>query len=184
MGSVIMRVGLIVGSLRKNSWNRKVAEAVKGLFGEGFEADFIEIGDVPLYNQDYDAGETPESYRRMRREVREHDGFIFFTPEYNRSYAPAIKNAIDVVSRDPDGNPWAGKPVAVFSASPGRLGGMAANHALRQSFIYLDMIPMQQPEVYLSNVDSGFDGDVPNERTLGLLKKAVDGFCRHAKRFS
>ncbi len=179
-----MRIGLIVGSLRKASWNRKVAEAVKGLFGEGFEADFIEIGDVPLYNQEFDEGMAPESYVRLRREAREHDGFIFFTPEYNRSYAPAVKNAIDVVSRDPEGSGWAGKPVAVFSASPGRLGGMAANHALRQTFVNLDMMPMQLPEVYLSNIDSGFDGDVPNEHTLGLLKKAVDGFCAHAKKFA
>lgn len=178
-----MKIGLIVGSLRKGSWNRKVAETVKGLFGEGIQADFIEIYDMPLYNQEFDEGTVPGSYERFREEIREHDGFIFFTPEYNRSYAPAIKNAMDVASRDPNGNPWAGKPVAVFSASVGRLGGMAANHALRQSFIYLDMIPMQQPEVYLSNIDGSFVDDRVDERTLGLLKRAVEGFSRHAARF-
>lgn len=172
-----MKIGFIVGSLRKESWNRKVAEVAKGLFPAGFDVDFIEIADLPLYNQELEDGNLPPSYGRLREAVRQHDGFIFFTPEYNRSYAPAIKNAMDVASRDPDGNPWAGKPAAVFSASPGGFGGMAGNHALRQVFVCLGIIPLQQPEVYIPKISSCFDGDMMNDKTLALLRKAVDAFA-------
>lgn len=170
-----MKIGLMVGSLRKDSWNRKVAEAVQGLFPEGVEADFIEIKDLPLYNQDTGEGENAhDSYKELWKTVREYDGFIFFTPEYNRSYAPVLKNAIDVVSRDPEGISWAKKPAAVFSASPGGFGGVLANHALRQVLVYNDLIPMQQPEVYLSKVHTLFENGELNAVTTTFLNKAVD----------
>ncbi|NLY87970.1 MAG: NAD(P)H-dependent oxidoreductase [Clostridiales bacterium] len=172
-----MKIGLVVGSLRKESWNKKVAEVVKGLFPEDCEVDFIEIKNLPLYNQEFDEI-PPESFVNLRKEVRGKDGFIFFTPEYNRSYAPAIKNALDVASRDPEGNPWAGKTAAVFSSSPGSMGGMAANLALRQVFVNLDLITMQQPEVYLANIDKAFEGGYVSERTNKLLQKAVNQFVQ------
>lgn len=178
-----MKIGLIVGSLRKNSWNKKVAEVVKDLFPKDVEVDFIDISKVPLYNEDLDGENVIEEYKKVREEIRNHDAYIMFTPEYNRSYAPAIKNVIDVGSKDPNGNPWAQKPVAVFSASTGGYGAMAGNLALRQSFVYVDLIPMQKPEIYLSKVDTLFDenGNMV-EKTRLFLDKAVKGFLKHVER--
>lgn len=175
-----MKVGLIVGSLRKESWNRKVAEVVKELFPAEVEANFINITNLPLYNQDLDGENVHEEYKKVREDIKKYDAYIFFTPEYNRSYAPAIKNVIDVGSRDPEGNPWAKKTAAVFSASMGGYGAMAGNHALRQSFIYVDLIPMQQPEIYLSKVQDLFDknGQII-EKTKIFLEKTVKSFVEH-----
>lgn len=177
-----MKIGLIVGSLRKDSWNRKVAEVVKGLLPVEVEPNFIDISNIPLYNEDLDGENETEEYRKIRIDVKSYDAFIFFTPEYNRSYAPAIKNLIDIVSKAPEGNSWAKKPAAVFSASTGGYGGMAGNHALRQSFIFVDLIPMQQPEVYLAKVQELFDenGEMV-EKTKMFLDKAVKSFLNHIK---
>ncbi|MDD6906100.1 MAG: NAD(P)H-dependent oxidoreductase [Finegoldia magna] len=180
-----MKIGLIVGSLRKESWNKLVALTVKELFPDDVEANIIDISNVPLYNQDLDEDEPNENYKNIREEVKKYDGFIFFTPEYNRSYAPAIKNVIDVVSRDPEGSGFKKKPATVFSASIGGYGAMAANLALRQSFVYVDLIPMQQPEVYLSKVQNLFDDDKKMvQDTRDFLKKCVLSFVEHAKLIS
>ncbi|MDY4129011.1 NAD(P)H-dependent oxidoreductase [Peptostreptococcus porci] len=177
-----MKIGLIVGSLRKESWNKQVALTVKELFPDDVEANIIDISNVPLYNQDLDAEVPNENFRYIREEVKKYDGFIFFTPEYNRSYTPAIKNIIDVVSRDPEGSGFKKKPATVFSASIGGYGAMAANLALRQAFVYVDLIPMQQPEVYLSRVQDLFDDDkIMVEDTRNFLKKCVLSFVEHAK---
>lgn len=176
-----MKVGLIVGSLRKESWNKKIAEVVKDLFPKDIEVDFIDIYKLPLYNEDLDGDQPIEEYTNLRKAIKDHDAFIFFTPEYNRSYSPAIKNVIDVGSKDPNGNPWAKKPVAVFSASTGGFGSMAGNHALRQSFVFTDLIPLQQPEVYLARVDTLFEGGSLTESTRGFLAKAVQAFVSHAE---
>ncbi|MDO5302214.1 MAG: NAD(P)H-dependent oxidoreductase [Tissierellia bacterium] len=175
------KVGLIVGSLRKDSWNRKVAEVVKELLPETVEAEFIDISKVPLYNTDLDG--TEPAYTEVRKEIAKYDGYMFFVPEYNRSYAPAAKNVIDVGSTNPEGNLWAGKPAAVFSASMGGFGGMAANHALRQVFTFVDLIPMQQPEVYLSKIQEFFDeeGNMV-EGTKSFLKGAAEAFVAHMDR--
>ncbi len=176
-----MKIGLIVGSLRKDSWNKKVAEVVKELLP--VESDIIDIVNVPLYNTDLDGENVNEEYKRLREELKKYDAYIFFTPEYNRSYAPAIKNVIDIGSRDPEGNLWAKKPAAVFSASMGGYGAMAGNHALRQSFVYVDLIPMQQPEIYLSKVQELFDENGQMvERTKKFLNKATDAFVEHVKK--
>ncbi len=179
------KIGLIVGSLRKESWNRKVAQVVKGMFPEGYDVDFIKIGDLPLYNEDFEApGMEPASYAPFRKQVEASDGFIFFTPEYNRSVPPAIKNAIDVASRPYGQSKWGGKPAAVASASIGTSGGMEGNMALRQNFIFTDLIPLQQPEVYLAGVANLFDEDGEMvEDTKAFLQKFVDAFVRHVERF-
>lgn len=179
-----MRVGFIVGSLRKDSWNRKVANVVKEMLPAGVEADFIDIANLPFYNEDLDGEQPAVEYTALRDVIGAHDAFIFFMPEYNRSYAPAIKNAIDIASRGPLGNMWAQKPVALFTASTGNSGGMAGNHALRQVFVFVDMIAMQQPEVYLPHVDTLFSEDGRlQERTKDFLQRATDAFIAHAKRF-
>lgn len=178
-----MKIGLIVGSLRKESWNRKVAEVVKGLFPKDVDVDFIDISYVPFYNQDLDGSEPIEEYERLREDVKQYDGYIFFTPEYNRSVAPALKNAIDVVSVNSKGNYWDNKPVAVFSASIGGFGGMSSNLSIRQAFSYVNLIVLEQPEVFLSKVNELFDEDGNMvENTKEFLQKAVDAYIAHAKK--
>ncbi|WP_207941761.1 NADPH-dependent FMN reductase [Enterococcus sp. DIV2402] len=147
------KIGIIVGSLRKDSFNRKAAETFVNLLPEGYEAVFIEIGDLPLYNEDLDvAGSVPESWTRFREELKTVDGVYFFTPEYNRSVPAAIKNALDVGSRPYGESAWDGKPALVVSVSPGAVSGFGANHHLRQSLVFLNMPTLQQPEAYIGNV--------------------------------
>ncbi|HPR81984.1 MAG TPA: NAD(P)H-dependent oxidoreductase [Enterococcus sp.] len=147
------KIGIIVGSLRKDSFNRKAAETFVNLLPEGYEAAFIEIGDLPLYNEDLDvAGSVPESWTRFREELKTVDGVYFFTPEYNRSVPAAIKNALDVGSRPYGESAWDGKPALVVSVSPGAVSGFGANHHLRQSLVFLNMPTLQQPEAYIGNV--------------------------------
>lgn len=175
-----MKIGLIVGSLREDSWNKKVALTVKELFPENVEAELIDISKVPFYNMDLDEENPYEEYEKVRNEIKKYDGYIFFTPEYNRSYVPAIKNVIDVGSRAHDGNVWAKKPAAVFSATIGGTGAMAANHALRQVFVFVDLIPMQQPEVYLSSIGDAFNEDGSMvEGTRDFLRDAALAFVDH-----
>ncbi|MDO5028765.1 MAG: NAD(P)H-dependent oxidoreductase [Bacillota bacterium] len=177
-----MKIGLIVGSLRKDSWNMKVAKEVKGMF-EKAEADIIDIKNLPFYNSDLDGENAHEEYTRFRNEAKAYDGFIFFTPEYNRTFAPAIKNAIDVGSTNPEGNVWAHKPAAVFSASFSGFGAMAGNLSLRQGLVYVDLIPMQQPEIYLAKIHECFDENGKlEERTYNHIKKAVLAFEDHAEK--
>lgn len=152
-----MKIGLLVGSLRKGSFNRKIAEISKKIIDEGNEAEIIDISYLPFYNQDDDGANPREEYTRIREELRKYDAYIFFTPEYNRSFAPVLKNVIDIGSRDPKGNLWDGKVAAVFSASMGSTGGAMGNHALRQSFVYVNLITMNQPEVYIPAIHTLFD---------------------------
>ncbi len=152
-----MKIGLLVGSLRKGSFNRKLAELSKKVIDEGNEAEIIDISYLPFYNQDDDGANPIEEYTKIREELRKCDGYIFFTPEYNRSLAPSLKNVIDIGSRDPRGNLWDGKVAAVFSASMGSTGGAMGNHALRQSFVYVNLITMNQPEVYIPAIHTLFD---------------------------
>lgn len=175
-----MKIGLIIGSLRRESWNRKVAMAVQGLLPADYESSVIELRGLSLYDADLEGADAPEGWKLLRESARGYDAFLLFTPEYNRSYAPALKNALDILSRDPLGSPLSGKPVAVFSASPGTYGGMMANHALRPVLSSLGMIPMQQPEVALSKVNTCFEGGVPVEATQRLLQKAVNAYVEFA----
>ena len=153
------KIGFIVGSLRKDSYNKKVAENIAELLPEGFEASFIEIGDLPLYNEEYDDGtlETPESYTRFRNELANTDAFIFVTPEYNRAMPASIKNAIDVGSRPYEDMKWAGKKLAVISSSVSMTAGVRANYEVRTSLAFLGANVLAQPEVMLSEIHKCFD---------------------------
>ena len=155
------KIAIIVGSLREGSINRKVARSMCAIRGDNLDCSVVEIGDLPLYNQDYDsAPQQPEQYVRFRDQVRAADGILFCTPEYNRSVPGALKNAIDVGSRPYGHSVFDKKPAAVISASPGAIGGFGANHHLRQSCVFLNMPMMAQPEAYLGNVsDDSFDAD-------------------------
>ena len=155
------KIAILVGSLRKDSINRKVARSICSLRDDNLDCKMIEIGDLPLYNQDYDsAPEQPEQYVRFRDEMRAADGVLFVTPEYNRSVPGVLKNAIDVGSRPYGHSVFDKKPAAIVTASPGAIGGFGANHHLRQSCVFLNMPVMAQPEAYLANVsEDNFDAD-------------------------
>ena len=155
------KIAIIVGSLRKDSINRKIARSMCAMRGDNLDCSMVEIGDLPLYNQDYDLQRPqPEAYVRFREEVGAADGILFCTPEYNRGVPGVLKNAIDVGSRPYGRSVWDQKPAAIISASPGSIGGFGANHQLRQACVFLNMPVMQQPEAYLGHVsDDSFDAE-------------------------
>src|SRR6185503_5625829 len=142
------KIAIIVGSLRKDSINRKVALSLCAMSHERLNCDIVPIGDLPLYNQESD-GNPPEEYVRFRKEIAAADGVLFVTPEYNRGIPGVLKNAIDVGSRPYGQNVWNQKPAAIVSASPGSIGGFGANHQVRQAAVFLNMPVMQHPEAYL-----------------------------------
>ena len=153
------KIAIIVGSLREGSINRKVARSICSIRGDNLDCSMVEIGDLPLYNQDYDVlPEQPEAYTRFREQVSAADGVLFVSPEYNRGIPGVLKNAIDVGSRPYGQSVWDKKPAAIVTASPGSIGGFGANHQIRQSCVFLNMPVMQQPEAYLGHVtDDSFD---------------------------
>ncbi|EDM38016.1 Putative chromate reductase [Pedobacter sp. BAL39] len=172
-------IGIIAGSLRKESFSKKLAIAVRGMAPEGFDFRIISIADLPIYNQDFDDNnEVPEAYTVFRNEANALNGIVFITPEYNRSVPGVLKNVIDVGSRPYGKSVWDGKPAAIFSNSPGNIAAFGANHHLRQSLVFLNMPIMQQPEVYLPNVSDLFDdsGDIKDGSTKDFLKKAIDAY--------
>lgn len=166
------RIAIIVGSLREASINRKVARSLCALH-DRLDCSIVEIGDLPLYNEDLEKSGPPEAWTRFRDAVRPVDGVLFVTPEYNRSMPGGLKNAIDVGSRPYGKSVFARKPAAVITASPGGIGGALSNHALRQCCVFLDMPVMQQPEAYLGHVSADAFGD-DGLLKEGDLKKLVE----------
>ena len=167
------KIAILVGSLREGSINRKVARSICALRNDNLDCAMVEIGDLPLYNQDYDGlPEQPEAYTRFREQVSGADGVLFVSPEYNRGIPGVLKNAIDVGSRPYGQSVWDKKPAAIVTASPGSIGGFGSNHQIRQSCVFLNMPVMQQPEAYLGHVtDDSFDGGGCLEE--GPLKELV-----------
>ena len=153
------KIAIVVGSLRADSLNRKVARSICAFASDKLDCEIVEIGDLPLYSQDYDS-DPPEAYGRFRERIAAADGILFCTPEYNRGIPGVLKNAVDVGSRPYGASVWDKKPAAIVSASPGAIGGFGANHQLRQACVFLNMPVMQQPEAYLGRVsDHSFDPD-------------------------
>ena len=174
------KIAVFVGSLRKESFNKKMARVLIQLAPESLKLEIIEIGGLPLYNQDYDDEKRPlPEWVDFRNRVRAFDGFLFVTPEYNRSVPAVLKNAIDVGSRPYGQSIWGGKPGAVMSVSPGAIGGFGANHHLRQSLVFLDILPMQQPEAYIGNAAALFDagGQIADEKVRGFLANFMKAFA-------
>ena len=171
-------VAVIVGSLRRNSLSRKAAQALARLASADFALEIVEIGDLPLYDEDREGGDVPAEWSRFRDKVRAADAVLFVTPEYNRSVPGGLKNAIDVGSRPYGQAVWSGKPAAVMSLSQGALGGFGANHHLRQMLVFFDMPLLQQPEAYVGNAGTLFDDDgrFTNEGTEAFFKTFVDAF--------
>lgn len=170
-------VATLVGSLRRGSLSRKVAEALHDLAPAGLDTRFVEIGTLPFYNFDLEA-DPPAEWRRFRDEIRAADAVLFVTPEYNRSVPGVLKNAIDVGSRPKETSAWKGRPAGIVSVSPGAIGAFGANHHLRQSLVFLDMPAMQQPEAYVGQAAGLFDesGRLVNEETEEFLRTFMTAF--------
>jgi chromate reductase len=173
------RIAIVVGSLREGSINRRIARSICAMEHDRLDCRIVDIGDLPLYNQDYD-GSSPEQYERFRGQIAEADGILFVTPEYNRGVPGVLKNAVDIGSRPYGKSVWAQKPAAIVSASPGAIGGFGANHQLRQACVFLNMPVMQHPEAYLGHVseeDFNPDGLLKEGRTEEFVRKIADAFA-------
>ena len=171
-------VAVLVGSLRKESINRKVANALLECAPSSLKLSIVEIDDLPLYNQDVD-NDPPAVWTAFRKRIKAADAVLFVTPEYNRSVPAPLKNALDVGSRPYGQSAWNGKPGAVVSASLGAIGGFGANHHLRQSLVFLNVPVMQQPEAYLGGADKLFDanGKLTNDDTRKFLQQFMQAFA-------
>jgi chromate reductase len=177
-------VAVLVGSLRKESFSRKVANAVAEVAPATLRFTHIDIGALPHYNQDLDPDSPPAAWVTFRDALRPADAVLFVTPEYNRSVPGVLKNAIDVGSRPYGKSVWSGKPGGVISVSPGAIGAFGANHHLRQSLVFLNVPAMQQPEAYIGGADKMFDasGKLTNDSTREFLGKFAASFAAWIER--
>jgi chromate reductase len=165
----------LVGSLRRDSYTRRLVQAIASLALPGLQIEIADLAALPMYNQD-DEADPSVAVRRFRERILRSDGVLFATPEYNRSIPAVLKNAIDIGSRPYGQSVWAGKAAAVISNSPGALGAFGANHALRQSLVFLDMPTLQQPEAYVGHVDRLFDAEGQLADPAG--RQFLQGFAR------
>lgn len=172
-------VAVFVGSLRKDSLNRKMAEAMIAMAAPSLRMEILEIGHLPFYNADYEA-DPPQAVRDFKQRLESFDAVLFVTPEYNRGVPGVLKNAIDVGSRPYGKSSWNAKPGAIVSVSPGAIGAFGANHALRQSLVFLNVPAMQQPEAYIGNAASLFDdkGALVNDSSREFLQKFLHAFSQ------
>jgi chromate reductase, NAD(P)H dehydrogenase (quinone) len=173
------QVAVLIGSLRRDSLNRKLANALKVIAPATLSLEEVAIRDLPLYDSDLEGASVPAAWTAFRQQVKSADAVLFVTPEYNRSVPGGLKNAIDVGSRPYGSSVWSGKPGAVISVSPGALGGFGANHAVRQTFVFLDVLPMQQPEAYIGNAAKLFaeDGSIGVTETRDFMVKYLEAFA-------
>jgi len=176
-------VAVLVGSLRKESLNRKLAKALIAMAPDSIKLEIVEIGHLPLFNADHEK-DPPAASREFKAKIESFDAVLFVTPEYNRSVPGALKNAIDVGSRPYGKSSWSGKPAGVISVSPGAIGGFGANQHLRQSLVFLDMPAMQQPEAYVGNASALFDeqGNLDKAETRDFMQKFLQSFARWIER--
>jgi chromate reductase, NAD(P)H dehydrogenase (quinone) len=176
-------VAVIVGSLRKESFNRKMARAMMFMAPPALKLEIVEIGQLPHYNQDHESN-PPKEVTELKQRIIRCDAVLFVTPEYNRSVPGVLKNAIDCASRPYGKSAWDGKPCAVVSVSPGVIGGFGANHHLRQSLVFLNMPAMQQPEAYVGNATKLFDdkGNLSSDETREFVNKFLKAFAQWVER--
>jgi chromate reductase len=170
-------IAVIVGSLRRDSFNKTLAHAVTSLAPAEFSFEFVDIGVLPLYSQDYDA-DFPEVARRFKQQIEAADALLFVTPEYNRSIPGVLKNALDWGSRPWGTNSWAAKPGAVLGTSPGATGTALAQQHLRNVLAYLDVAMLGQPEMFIKHSADQIDdtGNIVNEATRKFLQKFIDQY--------
>jgi chromate reductase, NAD(P)H dehydrogenase (quinone) len=176
-------VAMLVGSLRKDSFARKIGHAIAAEAPAGMGFREIGIGELGFYNQDLDAA-PPQAWTTFRDQIRSADAVLFLTPEYNRSVPGVLKNAIDIGSRPYGQSAFNGKPAAVVSSSVGGQGGFGANQHLRQSLAFLNMPVLPQPEVYLANVGDWFDADgaIRSADTRAFLATFAAAFAQWIER--
>ena len=173
------QVTVIVGSLRKAAFSRKLANALISLAPPSLSLRIAEISQLPLYNPDLEESGAPEAWLAFRALVKTTDAVLFVTPEHNRSVPAALKNAIDIASRPRGQNMWDGKPAAVASISPGAIGAFGSNNHLRQSLMAVNMPTLMQPEVYIGGAESVFDAaeHVANKDTRSFLANFMHAFA-------
>jgi len=178
-------ISVIVGSLRRGSYARKIAEEAIGLFPDGFDAHIVEIRDLPLYDFDYDDPTvtdkpTPAEYVEFRNTIKSSDGVLFVTPENNRTIPACLKNAVDIGSKPNSDVAWKKLPAGIISHSVGRMGGYSSQKNLRLALSYFDMPLPGQPEVFLGQSPTLFDesGKIAVEKTVAFLRDYVERFAR------
>jgi chromate reductase len=172
-------VAAFSGSLRAQSYNTKLVRAFQKLAPDGVTVASVNIGDLPLFNEDLEKS-PPQSVQSLLSSIENADAILLATPEYNRSYSPVLKNALDWGSRPEGQNKWAHKPVAVIGCTPYALGAFGAQNHLRQVLMYLDMYPLQQPEFYLAQAAEKFDaqGDLVDEDTSRRVRELWATFIK------
>lgn len=171
------KIAVIVGSLRKESFNLKTAKALISLAPESLSMELLNISSLPMFNEDLE-GNPPNEWVALRKKIRDADGLLFLTPEYNRSVPGVLKNAIDVGSRPYGENSWDGKPAGIVSVSFGNIGGFGANYHLRQSLTFINVPAMAQPEAYIGGAADLFDDKrkLTNDSTKDFLKNFMGAF--------
>ncbi|KQR76440.1 NADPH-dependent FMN reductase [Burkholderia sp. Leaf177] len=179
------KIAVVVGSIRRDSFNKQLAHALISLAPQDFSFEFLDIASLPLYSQDYDA-DFPEAARTMKQKISEADGLLFVTPEYNRSIPGVLKNALDWGSRPWGQSAWANKPGALIGTSVGAIGTALAQAHLRNVLAYLDVPLMGQPEMFIKHDESRIDssGKIVNEDTRKFLQTFVDKYVAWVKRIS
>ncbi len=181
------KIAVIVGSIRKGSYSKAVAKYVASIAPKDLSFEFVDIANLPLFNQDYDdENQVPASWVEFRKTIKDADGFLFVTPEHNRSFPAALKNALDIASRPYGQNVWGDKPGAIISVSPGAIAGFGANHQLRQVLVFLNVLTMAQPEAYIGHITASLNdkNEVANEGLQKFLKAYVDAFDAWVNRVS
>ncbi|KQX00397.1 ACP phosphodiesterase [Massilia sp. Root418] len=174
------KIAVLIGSLRKDSINRKFAHELIALAPTSLAFEVVDIGGLALYNQDLDdEGQPPAAWTTFRDTLARVDGVLIVSPEYNRSMPAAVKNALDVGSRPPGKSIWSGKAGGVVTVSPGGVGGFGANHAIRQSLVALNVATMPAPEAYIGGATKmlGEDGKVNNDQTREVLRKFITAYA-------
>lgn len=178
-----VRILGIAGSLRRESYNRAALRAATQLAPEGATIETFELDDIPGFNQD-DEQDPPAKVVELKRRIREADAILFVTPEYNYSVTGVLKNAIDWASRPYGDSAWSGKPAAIMGASVGAIGTARAQYHLRQMMVFLNMFPINQPEVMIGNASERFDaqGNLTHEPTKEFIRQLLQSLVSWTRR--
>jgi len=178
-----MKILGIAGSLREASYNRGALRAAAELVPEGATIEIFDLNDIPGFNQD-DEQNPPAKVAEFKRKIREADAILFVTPEYNYSVPGVLKNAIDWASRPYGDSAWDGKPAAIMGASMGNIATARAQYDLRKSMVFLNMFPVNRPEVMIGNAGERFDehGNLTDEKTKKHIRKLLESLIEWTRR--